>query len=190
MDKLREADAIVDALGKAMQSGEAGLRVVPALIVRVIDEDLWRARVIAKTGQQVGFETFREFVETAPLDGLGADIPIIKRLCCGDQVAIDAIDRVTKGRQGARTDLLYNIQEVKDRAPTGTSTARALRKLRNQAPTLHQRVLAGELSPHAAMVEAGFRKKTMTIPTNVDGIARALKRRLTADEIAELLDLL
>ena len=185
MDKLREADAIVDALGKAMQSGEAGLRVVPALIVRVIDEDLWRARVIAKTGQQVGFKTFREFVETAPLDGLGADIPIIKRLCCGDQVAIDAIDRVTQRTQ-ADNKLVDNI----NKRPDGTSVAHALRKLRNQAPTLHQRVLDGELSPHAAMIEAGFRHKTMTIPVDVDGIARALKRRLTADEIAELLNLL
>lgn len=186
MDKLREADAIVDALGKAMQSGEAGLRVVPALIVRVIDEDLWRARVIAKTGQQVGFKTFREFVETAPLDGLGADIPIIKRLCCGDQVAIDAIDRVTQ-RTPSDNKPVYNVHELR---PAGNSAARALRKLRNQAPTLHQRVLDGELSPHAAMVEAGFLKRTMTIPADVDGIARALKRRLTADEIAELLDLL
>jgi len=41
--------------------------------------------------------------------------------------------------------------------PTGTSRAYALRRLREQRPDIHARVLAGEISPHAGMVEAGFR---------------------------------
>src|SRR4051794_6825253 len=43
--------------------------------------------------------------------------------------------------------------------PTGNSTDRALRRLRKNAPDIHARVLAGEISPHAGMVEAGFRKR-------------------------------
>jgi hypothetical protein len=43
--------------------------------------------------------------------------------------------------------------------PTGTSRAYALRRLREQRPDIHARVLAGEISPHAGMVEAGFRKR-------------------------------
>jgi hypothetical protein len=43
--------------------------------------------------------------------------------------------------------------------PTGTSRACALRRLRDQRPDIHARVLAGEISPHAGMVEAGFRKR-------------------------------
>jgi len=43
--------------------------------------------------------------------------------------------------------------------PTGTSRAYALRRLREQRPDVHARVLAGEISPHAGMVEAGFRKR-------------------------------
>ena len=34
-----------------------------------------------------------------------------------------------------------------------------LRRLRKDRPDIHARVLAGELSPHAGMIEAGFRKK-------------------------------
>jgi hypothetical protein len=75
---------------------------------------------------------------------------------------IDAKDQANPGRQGQRTDLLYNnnsdIQEVKG-APTGTSAAAFLRRLRKDRPDIHARVLAGELSPHAGMIEAGFRKK-------------------------------
>lgn len=43
--------------------------------------------------------------------------------------------------------------------PTGTSRAYALRRLREQRPDIHARVLAGEISPHAGMVEAGLRKR-------------------------------
>jgi hypothetical protein len=45
---------------------------------------------------------------------------------------------------------------LKDR---GTSNTYAIAKLRKHAPDIHARVLAGELSPHAGMIEAGFRKK-------------------------------
>jgi hypothetical protein len=42
--------------------------------------------------------------------------------------------------------------------PSGTSAAAFIRRLRRDAPAIHARVLAGELTPHAGMVDAGFRK--------------------------------
>jgi hypothetical protein len=182
MDKLREADAIVDSLGKSMQSGETGLRYVPKLLIRVINEDMWRDRVIVKTGERVGFKTFKEFVEANPLEGLGADLDTLKRLCGGEPAAIDALDRVTQ-RTSADNQPIDNIQEL---APTGTSAARALRKLRADAPELHQRVIAGELSPHAAMVEAGFRRKMFQIPSDIDGAIAAIQRHFTEEERARI----
>jgi hypothetical protein len=41
------------------------------------------------------------------------------------------------------------------------TSAAFLRRLRRGRPDIHARVLAGELSPHAGMIEAGFRKKPM-----------------------------
>jgi hypothetical protein len=35
-----------------------------------------------------------------------------------------------------------------------------MRRLRKDRPDTHARVLAGEITPHAGMIEAGFRKKT------------------------------
>jgi hypothetical protein len=43
-------------------------------------------------------------------------------------------------------------------APTGTSTAAALRRLRKHRPDLHELVLADQMSAHAAMIKAGLRK--------------------------------
>jgi hypothetical protein len=42
---------------------------------------------------------------------------------------------------------------------TGNSAAAALRRLERSRPDILDRVLAGELSPHAGMLEAGFRRR-------------------------------
>ena len=47
-------------------------------------------------------------------------------------------------------------------APTGTSTEAFLRRLDKDRPDIHARVMAGELSAHAGMIEAGFRKKAQS----------------------------
>lgn len=51
----------------------------------------------------------------------------------------------------------------------GNSRQYALRRLRKAAPKIHARVLAGEISAHAGMVEAGFRGR----PTSLDLLTRA-----------------
>jgi hypothetical protein len=51
--------------------------------------------------------------------------------------------------------------------------AYALARLRKDRPDIHERVLAGEISPHAGMIEAGFRKITRKKLTRVE---RELKR--------------
>ena len=73
-----------------------------------------------------------------------------------DTEALDLLDQAMKGRQGERTDLVDIINEVR---PNGTSRDQALRRLRKDRPDLHAKVLAGELSAHRAMVEAGFRHR-------------------------------
>ncbi len=191
MDKSREADTIVGSLSEAMASGETGLRYVPALLLRVINEDMWQERVIARTGQIAQFKSFREFVEAQPLEGLGADIPTIKRLCADNPAALDALDRVMQGRQGGRpSKTVNNINTQSEERPQGTSAAYALRKLRTDAPELHERVIAGDLSPHAAMLEAGFRRKTIQVPADPAGAARALLRKFTADEVQQIVAIL
>ena len=43
--------------------------------------------------------------------------------------------------------------------PSGNSRAAFLRRLRKHRPDIHARVLAGEITPYAGMVEAGFRRR-------------------------------
>ena len=182
-------DTFVSSLRIAMREGTFGLSNVPDLIKRILRENMWQERTLEQTGEIVLFGCFAEFVTAPPLPGLGTDLATIKRLCHEDKGALILIDEATPGRQGERTDLFDNIQEVEP-APTGTSAQSALRRLRKERPDLLERVVADELSAHAAMIEAGFRKRTLTIPVDVRGAAAALKRHLSADELAELRELL
>ena len=58
-----------------------------------------------------------------------------------------------------------------DHRPAGNSTDRAVVMLRTyeddpKIAALLAQVLAGTLSPHAAMVQAGFRKQSFTVSSN------------------------
>ncbi|MGH3573737.1 MAG: hypothetical protein ACRDUW_18255 [Pseudonocardiaceae bacterium] len=78
-------------------------------------------------------------------------------------------------RDAWRTDLVSNPHKV-GRPATGTK-AQALRRLRKDAPELHAQVLAGNLTAHAAMIQAGYRHRTVTIRVDdPQSIARTLKR--------------
>jgi hypothetical protein len=153
-DQLRINDDVVDSLRRSIYYGGNSLKDVPALIKRVLSDGMWRDRIIAKTDERVTFDRFEQFVSAAPLKGLGA--------------SVDLLDRTVAHRQGERTDLYNNVKEVES-APVGNSAEYALRKLRKDAPELHARVIAGDLSPHGAMVEAGFRRR----PVPLDQAKRA-----------------
>lgn len=190
MDKLREADTVVSCLGQAMLDGESGLKNVPGLLLRVINEDLWQERVIAQTGERATFRRFVDFVATKPLEGLGADLPTLKRLCADNPAALDALDRVTVQSPGRpKTENRNNVTNYEE-PDRGNRADYALRKLRADAPDMHARVLAGELSPHAAMVEAGYRKKNYQIPAEPEAAARALLRKFTADELQQIVEII
>jgi hypothetical protein len=75
--------------------------------------------------------------------------------------AIDAKDQENLRPAGRRkTENVSNDESDRNNSrPVGTTAAYAIRRLRRDRPDIHARVLAGEITPHAGMIEAGFRKK-------------------------------
>ena len=69
---------------------------------------------------------------------------------------------------------------------TGNRAAYAHHRLRRDRPDIHARVLAGELSPHAGMIEAGFRKKTGRRKLTLLDRVQKLLPKLTATELRQL----
>lgn len=135
------------------------------------------------------YERFGDFVVTPPLKGLGASVDLVRTLVKRDPEALDLFDQATKGRSGFRSDLVDNINEVG--RPDGTSREAGLRRLRKDAPALHAEVLAGRLTAHAAMVQAGFRRKTVSVPVDrPDAVAKTLRKNLSPEDLAVLVRLL
>lgn len=190
MDRLRVNDSVVSALQQAIARGDASLRNVPGLLKRVITENCWQEREVSVLNQVARFNAFMEFVTADPPEGLGTDVPTLERLCGDDTRAKDLIDAAKKGGEvkGARNDLVNNVSYVP--SPEGNSATYALRRLRKDCPDLHARVLAGELSPHAAAVAAGFRPRTLTIPVDPERVARTILRHFDREQISRLVYLL
>lgn len=190
---LIQNDGHVTLLRSLVAAG-ASIEQVPSMVKLVCANDAWRERIIAASGEKVCFDNFVTFVETPPLEGLGIQFDVLWSLCKEDTEAKAAIEQALDNskKQGKRNDLLYDVQEVKTKkAPTGNSSLATLRRLRKDFPDLHKRVLAGELAPNTAAVEAGFRRPSVRVSLdNMQSTANTLASRLDRSQLAELMDCL
>jgi len=175
---FRENDIIVSALSGSLREGETSLAQAPKLLKKILKEGRWKKRVITQTGQSVEFERFEDFVTAEPLEGLGLTVDMIRRICGDDVEALDLLDQTLRKKHGGnrKTSKVKNDNIILEKTKLGTSRSYALSKLRKSKPELHAKVLSGELSPNEAMIKAGFRVKTITIPLEPKKAAQALAR--------------
>lgn len=192
-DQLRRNANLVDALGSSLRSGDHALGTVPALLKRVLSEGSWR-EFVTKRGEHVQHQRFAEFATTPPLKGLGCeDISLVRRVVADDPEALDLLDQALQNPVGTNKGV-DNINPH----PDGTSRAQALRRLRKeadsgneQAAQLHADVLAERISAHAAMVQGGFRPKTISVPVNrPESLAAYLRKHMPREALLRLAELL
>ncbi len=154
--------------------------------------------------------SFQEFVSSPAPDGL--DIPMEQFKAAyhirhrKEKNVPTAVERYSKMREEVR-DLLNpelakkeigqgkpgpgrgnktgdNITRFSDR---GTSESYTIRRLKRDRPELAEKVISGEISANAAAIQAGFRKKTLTVPADVRAAARVLVKHFDAQELCEAL---
>ena len=157
VNSLVHHDQLVRSLRSSMYHGGNNMAAIPGTVSRIIEGDMWRER-ISQTGQMITFDSFAAFITTEPEAGLGTDERTLKNLCRDDIEASDLIDRALQVQRGGQADNQNasksetNVDNVNVRSrPQGNSRNAALRRLRKDAPELHARVLAGDLSAHAAI---------------------------------------
>lgn len=201
----------VEAISSIMRRGEEGIKEFPGCLKGFLRKGSWRSRIIpSRPDELVKFNSFEQFVTAFPLEGLGATVRQLEALCRDDAEALVLIDAALQRGRGnptganqhtdptqveteAKRGILDNIQDSSRRAeaPTGTSTARSLRKLRTEAEKpdapdevkrTYQQVLAGEISPHRGMINAGFRR----VPSRFEIAVKAVLR-LQQDERQRLM---
>jgi hypothetical protein len=180
---------IVDSLRHSLRDGKSGLSYVPLLVKRVIQEGMWRDFVVERTGERVTYTRFIDFVTTKPLEGLGADLKLLRRICADHVDVLLLITQVVKGKHGGdRKSEAVKSDNVRLDDGYGNDRSYALRRLHKDRPDLLQKVIDRELTPHGAMIEAGFRPKTFTITQNVERAAKTIIKAGGEGFARELID--
>jgi hypothetical protein len=178
----------VNTLVQALNEG-ASLANVPGLLKQVIRSEMWKRRLVKQTGEIVEYRRFAEFVEDNPPAGLHTTLSTLIKICKDyqDMEAVDMLAKVSVGRQGERTDLVDNINDVAGR-PAGTSAGYTMRRLAKDAPELHAQVIAGSLTPNQAAIEAGFRRSKFQMPEDASAAGRYLATRVDRAWLQAMID--
>ncbi len=185
---------LIKSLSSAIMNGEGYLENVPGLFKKIANINAWMKHT-TEFGETITPKDFKEFVEKQYPFGLGTKIDILEKLIKDDKEALSIFTRLKTAKPGGdrqscrhKESNNYNIMNGSPRQ--GTSKQYALRKLRKDAPELHQLVLNDELSSHAAMVKAGFRKKTVTIVIEPEAFIKAIHKHFSDKEIEIICNLL
>jgi hypothetical protein len=165
-DMLRQE--VRRAISERLVSGE-----IPTLLAEIYRRDIWREESVPGRGI-VRYANFHAYLT----EGLSVDPAVVLRMARivprTELVLIRALrgEHGGKRRNEAAREIKSNNVRL-DRLDQGNSRGWAIRKLADKRPDLQARVAAGDLSPHAAMLEAGLRHPTATIRT--DDLVRALR---------------
>jgi hypothetical protein len=133
------------------------------------EDPQWQDFKVGGWGELKHFDRFEDF-----LAWIGTTYDVVKDLCRRDVEVVDLLDRVMQKPVGVHHD--SNNVTITNR---GNTASAALRRLRKDRPELHQQVIAGELSPHAAMLNAGFREKKIQISLDPVKAAESLRKHFS-----------
>jgi hypothetical protein len=170
-----------------IEGGERAFGTVPLMLARVIQERLWADR---RDQHGEPFRSFEAFVTALLPEGLESSIDDliafcrkhedVQRLIKGEvDPSATPSEAGAKGGRGRKAD--SNATGF-----VGRGSTYALKRLKRDRPDLFQRVVAGELSAHAAAIEAGFRRRTFSVPDDVPAAAHAIRRHFGETDAAAI----
>ncbi len=173
MDRLlRDHGQLVRELSRAIRDEGYGLSAVRSRVCHIVRDRAWERFIVPETGQamEYGPDGFLRFVTTPPLEGLGTDIDTLRGLCEDDTEALAALDtalEVARPHGGdRRSERFKNVNQQLETGRSGssrTSRMQGLRRLRRADQPGYGEVLAGEKSVHGALVDAGIRRKRVSV---------------------------
>jgi hypothetical protein len=194
--QLRARAVLINLLSAGLDNGASGLSSVPGLLRQVLEEGSWQ-HFITMRDEEVRHDSFRTFITTPPLKGLGASEELIRRLVGRDTGLLDLIDRHMArppGRPASsarRDDTEETVSNRHGSRPAGTTQAAGLRKLRKHAPHLLPEVSSGDLSVNQALIQAGLRERMVSVPVSrPEKTADVLRRHLSPEQLSALITLL
>ncbi len=181
----KENQRLCKATHCAMREGVDTLGDIPGLIGKIIKTRAWESRE-ARPGEIVELKSLRELVTLPFYRGWGEDPARVESLLKDDPEVLVLWREAMKG-QGERIDLSDNIIEVTSQSDgCGTSKSYTLSRLERTEPELFRQVVDGDLSANAAAIQAGFRKKMIQVPDDLEKAVVKLLKRFTDNRIGIL----
>lgn len=174
-DELSPAEDVVDEFLRAFHSDLKGtLQNIPWYLRRIIQSKAWEQKP-AKDGRL--FTSFEAWVQDRGYYGLRSTVEHLLTLC---KEAPD-VQAMIRAEVGAAAEHGANqhydgVRNAKSSKSSDTATY-LLRRLKRDDPALAERVVRGEVSAHAAAVEAGIRKPTWTAPDDPQRLADRIRER-------------
>ncbi|MFD9948333.1 hypothetical protein ACFWYW_21435 [Nonomuraea sp. NPDC059023] len=182
---VAEVSAVIGEARPTLARAATGVRAL-------LDAEAWR-EFTGPGGELVEHGDLVEFITADPPRGLGVTPGLVRALVADDLDVAAQLDQALLAATPARQPQPEEPEtpEELDEARVAAPETPALRRLREDAPALHSKVVAGELSTNAAMVQAGFRPRTISVPVSrPENAAKALRRNLSREELVELVTLL
>lgn len=159
-------------------------------LATVIRKGAWKA-YRPPLGKACAYTQFAEWVTAKVPRGLDTTIENIEKIAEGDEDLTDALNGVLLGHGGDRRSPAFKNDNVMLESDQGNARSYALRRLRKDRPDLHAQVLAGEVTANRAMVKAGFRPKTISVPVGrPERVAAYLRKHMPREALARLVELL
>ncbi len=179
---------LVKLLSGAIDNGEGYLENVPGLFKEVVNKNAWMEHT-TEMGKTITLTDFKEFVEKPYPDGLGTTLDKLKKLIEDDREALSMFTHLTTGKWGTNRYTIEN-DNINLYNTGGTSKEYGLRKLRKSSPELHERVIQGELSINKAMIEAGYRKKKVSVNIDSGAVAKMILKYFSKEDITDIIGML
>lgn len=181
MDDLNEIERaqLCQSTIESLYEATGGLRQFPSLLKKVIATRAWERRKVG--GKVIELKSLRELIVSKPVHGWGEDPSKVEAVIRDDPEALAAFREAMK-HQGERTDLPNNVREDGE-AACGNSRAYSIARVQRECDQeTVAAVMAGEMSPNAALVRAGVREnRQVYIPRDPAAAVEKLRRQFGDD---------
>ena len=143
---------------ESLYEATGGLRQFPSLLKKVIATRAWERRTVH--GKVVELGSLRELITAKPVSGWGEDPSKVEAVIRDDPEALAAFREAMVQHGGDRkSESIKRNNVTVDPEKTGNSRAYSISRVQRECDQeTVAAVMAGEMSPNAALVKAGVRE--------------------------------
>lgn len=185
IEKGQLCQSTIESLNKTA----TGLRQFPGMLKRIIETRAWESRMTR--GRVIELSSLRELITAKPIDGWGEDIRKVENVIKDDAECLAMFREAIVEKPGKRAKASdFNSDNVTNKTSDDRGNARAYsisRVQRECAPEVVKEVMAGKLSPNAALVQAGLREnRQVYIPKDPAKAVEKLQQAFGAEFVSAM----